>query len=152
MERYFKTEDGRIINLIEHTLEQLEKRPDLKIYVATDSQSYGWKTVYVTVIVYRYGLNGAHGIFQRQQIPRIKDVFTRLWKEAEFTLETAQMLTDTLPIKVDAVEFDYNGRIITKSSSLVKSVRGWAESLGYSVKMKPDEMLASKYADYLVRA
>jgi predicted RNase H-related nuclease YkuK (DUF458 family) len=152
MERYFKTEEGKLVNLIEHTIEQIEKRPDLKIYIATDSQNYGYKSVYVTAIVYRYGIRGAHYIYHKQRIPRIQDIFSRLWKEAEFTIETATFLKENMPIQIEALEFDFNNKQITKSTPLVKSIKGWAESLGIKANMKPDEMIAAKAADHLCRA
>lgn len=153
MDRYFRTEEGELVNAIEHTVSQIATFPDnLRIYIATDSQNYGGKTVYVTVVVYRYGLKGAHYIYQKQRIPRIRDHFTRLWKEAELTVEAASMLTDEIPVSIEALEFDYNNKKITKSTSLVSATKGWAESLGYKVKVKPDEMIAAKAADHLCRA
>ena len=152
MERYFKTEQGELVNLIQHTVEQIEKYPDLKIYIATDSQNYGYKSVYVTAIVYRYGLRGAHYVYRKERIPRIKDIFQRLWKEAEYTIEIAEFLKENMPIQIEALEFDFNNKIVTKSTPLVKAIRGWAESLGIKTSMKPDEMIAAKAADHLCRA
>lgn len=152
MERYFKTESKELVNVIEHTVEQIQQYPDLKIYIATDSQNYGHTSVYVTVIVYRYGLRGAHYIYRKERIrPSIRDIFQRLWKEAELTIDIAQFLLDNMPIQIEALEFDFNGRIVTKSSPLVKSIKGWAESLGVKAHMKPDDMIASKAADHLCR-
>ena len=152
MERYFKTEDGRLVNLIEHTVEQIEKRPDLKIYISTDSQNYGSRSVYVTAIVYRYGIRGAHYIYLKQRIPRINDVFTRLWKEAEFTIDTASFIQAEMPVQIEALEFDFNNKHVTKSTPLVKAIKGWVESLGIKANMKPEEMIAAKAADHLCRA
>lgn len=152
MNRLFKTEDGKSIDLIQHTVEQIEEHPNLKIYIATDSQNYGHKSVYVTAIVYRYGLRGAHYIYRKDRLPRIQDVFNRLWKEAEFTIEAAEYLKENSPIQIEALEFDFNNRVITKSTPLVKAIKGWAESLGVRACMKPDEMIAAKAADHLCRA
>lgn len=152
MTRYFLTETGEHVSLIDHTVEQLEKRPDLRIYIATDSQNYGHKSVFVTAIVYRFGIRGAHYIYQKHRLPRIQNIAERLFKEAEFTIETAWALMDTMPIKIEALEFDFNNRIVTKSTPLVKQIRGWAEGLGVKAHMKPDEMIAAKAADHLCRA
>lgn len=151
MDKYFRTEGGELVNAIDHCLSQLEAYPNLRIYIATDSQNYGAKTVYATAIVFRYGTKGAHYIYKKERIPRIRDHFTRLWKEAELTLEAAAMITDEIPVSIEALEFDYNNSKITKSSSLVSATKGWAESLGYRVKVKPDEMIAAKAADHLCR-
>ncbi len=151
MEKYFRKENGELVNIIEHCVDQLSFYPSLKIYIATDSQNYGAKTVYATAIVFRYGLKGAHYVYLKQRLPRIRDHFTRLWKEAEYTLDAANMLTEELPIAIEALEFDYNGEKKTKSTSLISATKGWAESLGYKVKVKPDEMIAAKAADHLAR-
>jgi predicted RNase H-related nuclease YkuK (DUF458 family) len=152
MDNYFRTESGELVNVIDHTVEQIDSHNDVKIYVATDSQNFGEHSVYATAIVYRYGLRGAHYIYSKQKIPRIKSTFERLFKEAELSIETAQHLTNSLPIVIEAIELDYNNKKITKSTPLISSTRGWAESLGYKVKVKPDEMLAAKAADHLCRA
>lgn len=154
MDYYFRTEEGELVNVIDHTISQLATFPDnLRIYIATDSQNYGGKTVYVTVVVYRYGVRGAHYIYKKDRIPRIRDHFSRLWKEAELTVEVADIITGEIPvISIEALEFDYNNKKVTKSSSLVAATKGWAESLGYKVKVKPDEMIAAKAADHLCRA
>jgi predicted RNase H-related nuclease YkuK (DUF458 family) len=137
--------------MIDHTLEQVKEHPELKIYIGTDSQNFGENTVYATAIVYRYGLRGAHYIYNKVKVPRIKNTFERLFKEAQMSIETAQHLTENLPVAIEAIELDYNNKKITKSTSLISSTKGWAESLGYKVKVKPDEMIAAKAADHLCR-
>lgn len=151
MERYFRTEEGDLVNVIEHCLEQIKAQSNLKIYISTDSQNYGGKSVFVTAIVFRYGLRGAHYIYLKQRLPRIRDVFTRLWKEGEMTIDCATMITNEIPVKIEALEFDYNNKKITQSTSLVSSLTGWASALGYQARVKPDEMIAAKAADHLCR-
>lgn len=148
---YFQTEEGKLVNLNDHIVEELKNNPNLKVYISTDSQNYGAKTVYATAIVFRYGLRGAHYIFRRQRIPRIRDTFSRLWKEAEFTIEIAEQITKEIPIKIEALEFDYNNKKVTKSSNLIPAILGWAKSLGYNALVKPDEMIAAKAADHTCR-
>lgn len=149
--KYYRTENGVLVNVIEHTIEELIVNPDLKVYVSTDSQNYGASTVYATVIVYRYGLRGAHYIYNKIKVPRIKDTFTRLYREGELTIECAEYIQKNSSVKIHAVEFDYNSRKITQSTNLVPVLKGWAESLGYKALVKPDEMIASKAADHLAR-
>lgn len=149
--KYFQTEEGKLINLHEHILEQIKENPETKIYISTDSQNYGAKTVYAIAVVFRYGLRGAHYVYRRERLPRIRDNFSRLWKEAEYTIETGEYITKNLPVKIEALEFDYNNKKITKSTNLVQSVIGWATSLGYRALAKPDEMIAAKAADHVCR-
>lgn len=149
--RYFRTEQGDLVNCIDHCLQEVKKHPDLRIYIGTDSQNYGANTVYVTAIVFRYGTRGAHYIYNKTKVPRISDIFSRLFKEGEMSMECASFIQSNSPIKVHAIEFDYNNKKITKSTNLVSTMRGWAESEGYKALVKPDELLASKAADHLCR-
>lgn len=150
MTRYFQTEEGRLVNLSDHIIEVVKNNPNTQIYISTDSQNYGGKTVYAIAVVFRYGLRGAHYVYRKERIPRIRDNFSRLWREAEYTIETAESIRH-LPIKIEALEFDYNNKKVTKSTNLVSSVVGWATSLGYRALVKPDEMIASKAADHVCR-
>lgn len=150
--KYFRTEENDLVDILEHSIEQVKLFPDLKIHIATDSQNYGAKTVYATVVVFRYGLRGAHYIYNKVKLPRIKDTFTRLYKEGEFTIECAEYIQNNTALRVAAVEFDYNNKKKTASSSLVPVLIGWASSLGYNALAKPDELIAAKAADHLCRA
>lgn len=149
--RYFKTEEGNFVDVLEHCVEQVKEHSDLKIHVSTDSQNYGAKTVYATAVVFRYGTKGAHYIYNKIRIPRISDTFTRLYKEGELSIECAEYITQNVAVKVHAVEFDYNNKKLTKSTNLVPVLCGWAESLGYKAIAKPDDLIAAKAADHLCR-
>ena len=149
--KYFKNEQGEFIDVLEHCVQQLKEHPNLKIHISTDSQNFGSKSVYATVVVFRHGTKGAHYIYNKIKIPRINDVFTRLYKEGELSLECAQYIQENLSVKVFAVEFDYNNKKITKSTNLVNVMKGWAESMGYRALVKPDELIAAKAADHLCR-
>lgn len=148
--KVFKKVDGTIVNVVEHTLNQLQKDPYLEIHIGTDSQNTGRKTVYSTVIAYRYNSKGVHYIRSTSSIPKIRDMFQRLWKEAEMTIEVAQWLGTQLNVKVQ-VDFDFNADECFKSSSLVNSTVGWATSLGYKVNIKPDNQIATRAADHSCR-
>ena len=149
--KYYRTEEGKLVDIIEHSVEQIKAFPDLKIFIGTDSQNYGGNTVYATVVVFRYGLRGAHYIYNKVKVPRIRDHFTRLYKEGELSIECAEYIQTNSSIKVHAVEFDYNNKKVTKSTNLVPVLKGWAESLGYKALVKPDDLIASKAADHIAR-
>lgn len=151
MNNYFQTEEGKLINLTDHIVEQVKEHPDVKIHISTDSQNYGGKTVYAIAVVFRYGLRGAHYVYRRERIPRVRDNFSRLWKEAEYTIETAEFITTNTAVKIEALEFDYNNKKVTKSTNLIGSVTGWAKSMGYNALVKPDDMIAAKAADHVCR-
>lgn len=152
MNKYFKQENGSLVDILEHVVSQLQTNPDLSIRIATDSQNYGANTVYATAVVFRYGTKGAHYIYLKQRLPRIRNHFNRLYKEGELTIECADYITSNLPtVKIEALEFDYNNAKKTASTSLVSIMKGWAESLGYRALTKPDIMIASKASDHLCR-
>lgn len=145
MTKYFKVlETNERVDLLEHIAFKIGENPYLKIYIGTDSQNYGGKTQYATVVVLRNGIKGGHVLYKRESFPRIRDHWIRLWKECELSLEVAQWLKEVSAISIEAVELDYNTEKITESSKLVSATRGWLESLGFKVKIKPDEMIACK--------
>lgn len=151
MEKYFKLEDGTKVNLIDHCSEVLGKYPNAEILIATDSQNTKQYSKYATAIVFRYDLRGAHYIYQINKFPKIKDLFTRLIKECELSLEIANYISENTSYKVKAIELDYNDFKITKSTPLISATKGWCESLGYKVILKSGEMIAARAADRCAR-
>jgi predicted RNase H-related nuclease YkuK (DUF458 family) len=136
---------------MEHILAEIEKNPHLCIYIGTDSQNETKRrrTIYATVVVFRYGTRGAHFVYHKQTVGIIRDRFTRLFGEAEKTIELAEMITGEIPVKIEALEFDYNARKKTESTKVIPAAKGWAESLGYRVNVKPETLLAIRAADHI---
>ena len=125
--------------------------PNLKIYIGTDSQSYGDKTIFATCVVYRWsGQRGAHYIYLKDEVPRIKDEYIRLYQEGTKTLDTLAKLEE-LPIKIEGLEFDYADVNKTISSQLVSTFKGWCEGIGQKAVFKSGEMIATRAADKLVK-
>lgn len=157
MERYFRTVDGQLVNLMDHIIQQIEKTPNLSIYIGTDSQNSskkgkrGNRTTYVSVVLFRYGRRGAHFVYSKTHVTKIKDRYTRLSKEAEMTIELAEKITSEIPVKITALEFDFNSRIVTESTRVVAPAVGWAESLGYAAKVKPETLLSIRAADHICK-
>lgn len=151
MEKYFKLENGELVNVIEHCREVLAQHPNAEILIGTDSQNGKKESVYVTTIVFRYGFRGAHFIYQKIKIPKIKNIFTRLFKECEYSMEIAQYLNDNTSYKIKAIELDFNDFKKTESTPLISGTKGWCESLGYKVMLKSGEMYACKAADHVLR-
>ena len=145
--RLFKNIKGERIDPVEHTLKILRDYPTVKIHIGSDSQNIGKKTKYATVIAYRYGSRGVHFILSKKNELLIKDMWTRLWKEAEMSIDIAQWLTHQVSVKVE-IDMDYNSDENFKSSKLISATKGWANSLGYKVNVKPNNQIATKAADY----
>ena len=145
--RLFKNIKGERIDPVEHTLKILRDYPTVKIHIGSDSQNIGKKTKYATVIAYRYGSRGVHYILSKKNELLIKDMWTRLWKEAEMSIDIAQWLTRQVSVRVE-IDMDYNSDENFKSNKLISATKGWANSLGYKVNVKPNNQIATKAADY----
>lgn len=146
----FKTINGKPVNVVKHTLEVLKKNPTIQIHIGTDSQNNGEFTTYSTVIAYRFNNNGVHYIATKRRQSKIVDLWTRLWKEAEDSIEIAEWLTKQINVKVE-IDMDYNDDENFKSNKLISAAKGWANSLGYKVNVKPNIQIATKAADYQCR-
>ena len=148
MNKYFKIlETNERVEILDYILEKLKIESSLKIYVGTDSQNYGGFTHYATCVVLRYNKRGANVLYQTLKVPRIRDHWTRLWKEADLSLELALGLREISPIHIEAIELDYNTTKITESYKLVSAAKGYCESMGFKVLLKPEELIAVKAAD-----
>lgn len=151
MDKYFRTEEGELVNIVEHTLQQIEKWPNLKIYIATDSQDKDGKSKFATAIVYRYGNRGAHYIFFREDVPRMRSMHTRLFEEAVRTIDTALLISEEIPVAFEGLEFDYNHIKKFKSHKLISEVKGWVQGLNMVPVFKSGQMIAAKAADHICR-
>ena len=151
MEKYFKTHNGDKVNIVEHTLEQVNLWPNLRIYIGTDSQDYGKITRFVTCVCYRYGHRGAHFVYMKEEVPTIRDLYTRLYTEGVRTVDAALLITEEIPISVEALEFDYNNFKKTKSTPVISALKGWVRGLNMTASFKSGEQLATKAADHVCR-
>lgn len=138
--------DGEKINPITYTLKIIEKYPDVKIHVGTDSHSLNDNTRYITAIAYRYNQSGVHYIYSKNNFPKIIDKWERLWKETELSIEIAQILNNK-EINIE-IDMDYNSDENHRSNKLISATKGWANSLGYKVNVKPNNQIATRAADH----
>ena len=143
----FKDIKGNIIDPIDHTREIIKKNPFVEVHVGTDSQSLAKMTQYITVIAYRYGNSGVHYILKKNGVPQIKDLWTRLWKETELSIDIAETIKKSLNV-IPEIDLDYNENENFKSNKLVNASKGLANSLGYKVNIKPHIQIATRAADY----
>ena len=143
----FKNIKGERVDTVKHTLEIMKSYPYAEIHIGTDSQNINKETYYTTVIAYRLGSRGVHYIFSKQKREIIRDMWTRLWKEAEYSVDVAEWLTKKITLKVE-IDMDYNEDKSYKSHKLISAAKGWANSLGYKVNVKPNNQIATRAADY----
>ncbi len=151
MEKYFRDKKGDKLNVVEHTLDQLQLWPNLKIYIGTDSQDYGKSSRFVTCVVYRYGHRGSHFVYYGEQVPIIRDIYNRLYSEGCRTMDASSILTEEIPISIEALEFDYSNISKTKSTPLVSTFRSWTKGLNMNGSFKSGGQFATKAADHVCR-
>lgn len=99
MRNRFKKFGGEyIVDVVEYIKEYISKDPSVTISVGCDSVQRRRKTIYaITVMMYNTDIkNGAHVIFYREHVTKIRDHFDRLQRESEYALKLAEMLDEEL--------------------------------------------------------
>lgn len=151
MKIFRKFNGEKVTDIVQYTIDIIRKDPYVEIHIGTDSQSEGDSTTYVTAIAYRFGTRGVHYIYHKEKVPRIRDRFVKLYKEAELTIELAEWFTQRVKSVRVELDFDYNKDERYWSQKLISSTVGWAQALGYKVNVKPVKQIATRAADYHCR-
>lgn len=95
----FKKFGGAFIpNIIEYLKEQITKNPNITISVGCDSVQKRRKTIYaMTIMIYDRDIkNGAHVVFFRESIDKVRNNAERLDKEAFYAHYIAEFLNTEL--------------------------------------------------------
>jgi predicted RNase H-related nuclease YkuK (DUF458 family) len=95
----FKQFGGTYIpDIIEYLKDYIQKDPGCTISVGCDSIQKRRRTVYAcTLMMYNTDVkNGAHVVFFRESVTKIRDNFERLHKEAQYCLDIANFLDQNL--------------------------------------------------------
>lgn len=95
----FKKFGGEWIpDIVEYIKEYIKDRPEITISVGCDSIQKRRKTIYAcTIMMYSHDVrNGAHVVFFREAIPKEKNTFVRLQREAEYAHNIAEYLNEEL--------------------------------------------------------
>lgn len=142
--------DNKDINLADYSKKIINEKSNPTIYIGCDSQQVKDKTIYASVVVFRYQ-NGAHITYKREYEPVIKDIWPRLWKEVEKSVSVAEYLRINAGIMATQIDLDYNEDPKYPSNRLVKAAVGYVESLGYKAKTKPGLLIATYAADGICR-
>lgn len=149
MEHVFRSlGNGKVVNLVPYLKDKLSEREDISIYIGCDSQNVGAKTIYAMVVVLHYGRNGGHVVYAKKKFDRIKDRFTKLWKEVEISMEVAQFL-EANGIKATFVDIDLNPDPKYGSNNVLRAALGFVTACGFVPRCKPDAVAASYIADKL---
>jgi predicted RNase H-related nuclease YkuK (DUF458 family) len=142
---------SRVDVIGDYIKEQVDSQPDVKIYVGSDSHNTVTETRLATVIVIHYGNSGAHVLYSKTSIPKIKDRFSRLWLEVTSSVEVARFLTNECGIEVAYVDLDLNDDPRYKSNAVLRAALGYTESQGFKARWKPFSPLSVSIADSICR-
>jgi len=151
MKHEFKSlSNYQTIDLISYIREYIMEYPNTNIYIGCDSQNAKKKTIYALVIVLHHNTRGGHVLYTKEVLPRIKDRFTRIFREVEQSVEIANYLTEYNIQPPKYIDIDINPDPKYGSNFILNSALGFVESMGYNARCKPNAMMASKVADYLI--
>jgi predicted RNase H-related nuclease YkuK (DUF458 family) len=149
--KFKRLTSNQTFELAEYVKEYLKvnSSQSIDLYLGCDSQSRGLLTTYATTLVFHVATTGCHVIYKKDTVPVIKDLWTRLWKETEFSVEVALYLRGA-GIEIDTIDLDYNIDPTHNSNRLVKAAVGYIESLGFKARVKPELLPAAHAADGIV--
>jgi len=163
----FKKFGGEEIpSIFEYVMNKVIDNPSLNVAIGCDSKQLRNKTQYVVTVMLHSPEehNGAHIVFSRFKIPKIKDRFTRLWKECEYIFEISENMHDSLEsieyknssltnsnYKLVEVHLDLNPNKKYGSNSVYKPAIQWFKSMGYNAVAKPNSHAATSAADMLLK-
>ena len=139
----------RAFDVCDYVREMMSSGALCSLHVGCDSQNYRCHTVYVTTVVFRYPQAGAHVIYRKEKVPRISDMWTKLWGETERSVALAHMLREEAEVEVEQIDLDFNTDPAYPSNKLLSASAGYIQSLGFQSGAKPDLLMAAWAADAL---
>ena len=131
---------------------------NIDVFVTTDSQNLGFRTVFSTVIsMYDSGTNGhghgGHCIYNKwftQRYPKDRMV-ERLLKEVEASIETGKELRNG-GVNVKYIDVDINPDVKERSSQVAQAAYGWIKAEGFNYRDKGDTPTTTNIADMIVKS
>jgi predicted RNase H-related nuclease YkuK (DUF458 family) len=132
----------------------IDVKPGIKLYVGTDSQNGRRMTTYATVIVLHMNENdngkGAHVLYSKEVIPKMRDRFSRLWGEVERSVEVSNMLRDG-GLTIKNIDLDFNEDPRWQSNTVLRSAVGYVEASGFIARWKPHNAFSVRVADQICK-
>ncbi len=121
------------------------------ILLGCDSQNSKKQTVFAVVVgLYTKG-SGASVLYKKITVPKIRDTFTRLFREGQEALEVAEYILNNTGIRVDFIDIDINNDPKYKSNQALSSTVGLLTGMGYKVRTKNKNPMMTYAADNLVK-
>lgn len=149
MNAFIKMETEQKIVLRNYMASYCKANPNTEIYVGCDSQNFSTHTVYVSTVLFRYPQSGAHVLYRKEKVEKITAIWPRLWGELERSIELASYIQEHCGLDVKQIDLDFNKNPKFPSNSVYKAAIGYAESMGFCTKAKPDLLFATSAANFL---
>ena len=135
------------VNLETYLGEYLSQNPEANIIIGCDSKNREDYTIYGLVIVLYKEKKGGHVLYAKERIPRVRDRWSRLWREVELSVALANELQEKGFPMAQFIDLDLNPDPRYKSNDVVRAAVGLVESMGYKARTKPFSLCASYAAD-----
>jgi len=143
-----------VTDMFSYISNKIKEKPGTKIYVGTDSQNSRSMTTYATVIVLHINENdsgkGAHVLYSKEHLPKMRDRFARLWGEVERSVEVSNLLRD-MGLTIKNIDLDFNEDPRFNSNTVLRSAVGYVEASGFKARWKPHNAFSVRVADTLCK-
>lgn len=143
--------DHQIVDVGDYVMNYLIDHPGTDIYVGCDSQNTKDRTVYATVVVLHKNSKGGHVLYVRESVPKILNNFNKLWGEVDRSVKLATELNHEFNLPVKYVDLDLNPDPKYRSSQVLRAAVGFVESMGFTPRVKPNELWAISAADSICK-
>ena len=159
MNLQFKKFDGTLIkNVGEYVKDWVIENPYGNIIIGCDSQEYSRYIKYAITIVMHYidefeighGGHVIYAIYIDKSKNMKSDVYTKLWAEAELTINVAKMLGDIG--KKPTLHLDYNSDPNEYSHVMYAAGIGYASQEGFEAYGKPWAWCSSHCSDHVAKS
>ena len=149
-ERRFKIMGGRrSFDVCDYVRDMHLSGHPFAVHVGCDSQNHKNHTVYVTTVVFRFPQAGAHVIYRKEKVPKILDMWTKLWGETERSVALAHLLREEAGTQIAQIDLDFNTDPAHPSNKVLSASAGYIQSLGFQSGAKPGLLMAAWAADAL---
>ena len=96
------------VDLISYIKEYMEKYPETQILIGADSQNRRRQSIYAICIGLNRPGKGAHVLYTKYEVPRIKENRDRLIKETWDAIEIAEYIREFAGYKATFIDIDVN--------------------------------------------
>ena len=155
MDKIFKTLGTKQeVDLIPYIEQYKQQFPDVEILMGTDSQNNKKVTIFAIVIALRKPKNGAHVLFCKYDVPRIKNNNQRLTDETWASIEVAEHIREKTGIRARWIDIDINADEKFGSNAVLAESVGMVKGMGYDVRYKnhpKDTPIVTYCSDNLVK-